>query len=96
MTLRDYYIANADNKEKLYLYEISGSGVDMCFIPIGTSLEEAEQVLNRMMNNPTDEDKEFLNEYKNIKIVKTDVMVSNGKIYPRALDSLLNNMIYST
>jgi len=95
MTLKDYYINNVDNKEKHILYGIVGTGkCDMCFTPIDTTHEEAEQALSRMMNNPTEEDKEFLNEYKNFEIDERELLISNGRIFPTVLDRLLEKIPY--
>ena len=96
MTLKDYYIANADNKEKYILYEIIGNGrCDMCSAPAGTTYEEAERMLNRMMNNPTEDDKEFLSEYKDFKIIERELLISNGRIFPTSLDRLLEKIPYN-
>ena len=96
MTLKDYYISNAGNKENHILYEIAGIGrCDMCFVPIGPTYEEAEQILNRMMNNPTEDDKEFLSEYNELEIVSRTLLISNGRIFPTVLDRSLEKIPYN-
>lgn len=39
---------------------------------VGTSFENAEQVLNRMLNNPNDNDKKLINEVTNLRIEEVD------------------------
>ena len=39
---------------------------------IGKSFEQAEQVLNRMINNPTDNDKKLIKGHTNLRIKKVN------------------------
>lgn len=94
MTLKDYYIFNNGSN---ILYEIIGNGkCDICSVIAGTTYEEAEQRLNRMMNNPSEDDKEFLSEYKDLKIYKRELLISDGRIFPTSLDKLLEKIPYNT
>ena len=60
MTLKDYYLANANDKTKLYLYEIIGDSTlniksKDCFVTVaGKTLEEAKRMLNGILNNNFD------------------------------------------
>lgn len=39
---------------------------------IGKSHEDAERVLNRMLNNPTDNDKKLIKDHTNLRIEKVN------------------------
>lgn len=39
---------------------------------IGKSIEDAERVLNRMLNNPTDNDKKLIKDHTNLRIKKVN------------------------
>lgn len=39
---------------------------------VGKSLEKAEQILDRMLNNPTDNDKRLTKDHTNLRIKKVD------------------------
>ena len=43
---------------------------DGCLVCVCTSFEQAEQVLNRMINNPTASDKKMIKGHKNLRIEK--------------------------
>lgn len=94
MTLKDYYIANPDNNN---LYVISGVGyADICHAIGGTTFEEAEQELNRILNSSAKEDIDFVSNYRDLRIVKHELTISNGKIYPRAISKALEKISYNT
>ncbi len=93
MTLKDYYIANLNHN---ILYVISGVGhMDMCYAIGGTTFEEAEHELNRILNSTTKEDVDFVNNYRDLKIVKHELKISDGKIYPRAISKALEKISYN-
>lgn len=91
MSLKDYYLANADDEGKLYIYIILGDSTlkektkDWFVGVAGRTLDEAKQTLNRILNNPTEEDKNFfiqLEYRENLRIVKAKVRVKDGHVYP--------------
>lgn len=45
---------------------------DCLIFVIGESIEIAEQTLNRMLNNPTENDKKLIKGFTNIRIEKVD------------------------
>ena len=90
MSLRDYYLSNTDDKSKLFVYVIFGDSTlkmkyKNCVVGIGgKTLNEAEQTLDRILNNPTEEDKKFfdLENKENFNIKKLRVKVKDGDVYP--------------
>lgn len=97
MSLKDYYLANAEDESKLCLYIIIGDNIlnceyKDCVITIaGKTLDESEQRLERILNNNLiEEDREIglhiilphLKSYTNLRIKKAKVKVIDGEVYP--------------
>lgn len=98
MSFADYYRANADDENKLYLYVLYGDSTlpakfkDLAITIVGKTLEEAKQRWNRMLNNDlVEEDEEIglniillgLNNYTNFRIKKHKVKVKeDGEVIP--------------